>query len=67
MLQEKVIRMAFKRFHVVRVAGAKVVDADDKIALREQFVGQVKAEETGASGEQRDVARGGAHWCDGEW
>ena len=64
MLQEKVIRMAFKRFHVVRVAGAKVVDADNKVAFRKKLMSQVEPEESGAASQQRHLARcRGAHGC----
>ncbi len=63
MLQEKVIWIAAKCIHVVHVASAQVVDADDKVAFREELVSQVEPEEACASGQQRNFARrsSGAH------
>ena len=60
MLKEKVVLIALKRVHVVPVAGAEVVDADDKVAFGQEFVGQVKAKEPGAPCEQSNFARGGS-------
>ena len=58
-MKEKVVLIALKRVHIVSVAGAEVVDADGKVALGQEFVGQVKAKEAGAPCEQSNFARGG--------
>ena len=50
-------RMALQMRDVVLGAGEEIVDAEDLVALLQQPVDQVRAEETGAAGDHHAFAR----------
>ncbi len=63
MLKKKIIMIAVKGGHVVPVPGAKVIHADDEVAIRQKPIRQVETKKASASSDQRDFlgGRGSAH------
>ena len=49
---KRVLRVALEVGDVCVLAGDEVVDADDLVPLREQQVGQVRAEKAGGAGDE---------------
>ena len=59
-LQEEIVGMTVECGDVIPVTSAEVVNADDKVPLRQKLVGQVEPEEASAACQQRDLACGGS-------
>ena len=56
MLDELEPRMARKMFDIARRAGEEIVDADDFVALGEEAIDQVRADESRSSGHKDPLA-----------
>ena len=60
-LDEGEILVAGEVLDVLEVAGDEIVDRDDAMTFREQPVGQMRAEKSGAAGDDRNLLRTRSH------